>query len=69
MQLACNGVVFVWVCLQEVDTGKHTWANYFLAAYKVGPPLAHTAATAAVLPPGPSHCAGPAGLCRLRRPY
>ena len=20
---------------QEVDTGKHTWANYFLAAYKV----------------------------------
>lgn len=23
------------VHLQEVDTGKHTWANYFLAAYKV----------------------------------
>lgn len=22
--------------LQEVNTGKHTWANYFLAAYKVG---------------------------------
>ena len=21
--------------LQDVDTGKHTWANYFLCAYKV----------------------------------
>ena len=22
-------------CLQKVDTGKHTWANYFMCAYKV----------------------------------
>jgi len=29
-KLSCQPVV------QEVDTGKHTWANYFLAAYKVG---------------------------------
>lgn len=35
----CSRLMGIWreIYAQEVDTSKHKWANYFMAAYKVYP--------------------------------